>query len=613
MGIRYVVFRVFYVFQTKSGWLKRKFTTNPKFKTFISLEEWKKNTPVFFFKNREDIELKKCKSQKLENHFRDINNGIYTFFGKTKFNLGHSYDWMTNPETGYQYDISKHFTAIQDLAKEAGDIKYVWEKSRFSFLYDIIRYDYHFNQDNSALVFKEIEDFIIKNPINQGPNYKCSQEISLRILNWTFALYFYKSSKSLTESRFSDIINSIYWQLHHVRHNIQFSRIAVRNNHAITETLMLYVSHFLFPFIKETKDWSKKGKKWFEEEIAYQVYEDGTFLQYSMNYHRVVIQLLTWGIRLSELNRQQLHDVVYKKAIGSLDFLDQCVNCDNGWLPNYGSNDGALFFKLSEDDFRDYKSQLDDLRAVVKGEIAYNTNSFGWYGIKQIQFKSVVKKDLSTYSDGGYYLFHDGNTKTLIRCGAYKDRPAQADNLHIDIWVNGENYIWDTGSYKYNTTDKNIDFFMGTKGHNTITLNGENQMLKGGRFIWFYWVKKATATLIKQNNKFLFNGQIQAYKNMSNNIVHQRQVTKKKDVLVWEVEDVISNKDVKDELIQHWHINPKFLEKIEFTVIDDCGVELKPMVDKAYVSNYYGIKELSYHFQYKTRTSKLFTRIDIQA
>ena len=24
---------------------------------------------------------------------------------------------------------------------EAGDIKYVWEKSRFSFLYDIIRYD----------------------------------------------------------------------------------------------------------------------------------------------------------------------------------------------------------------------------------------------------------------------------------------------------------------------------------------------------------------------------------------------------------------------------------------------------------------------------------------
>ena len=66
------------------------------------------------------------------------------------------------------------------LSKEAGDIKYVWEKSRFSFLYDVIRYDYHFDDDQSEFIFKQIEDFIDKNPINQGPNYKCSQEISLR-------------------------------------------------------------------------------------------------------------------------------------------------------------------------------------------------------------------------------------------------------------------------------------------------------------------------------------------------------------------------------------------------------------------------------------------------
>ena len=32
----------------------------------------------------------------------------------------------------------------------------------------------------------------------------------------------------------------------------------------------------------------------FEKEIDYQIYKDGTYLQFSMNYQRVVVQLLTW-------------------------------------------------------------------------------------------------------------------------------------------------------------------------------------------------------------------------------------------------------------------------------------------------------------------------------
>ena len=81
--------------------------------------------------------------------------------------------------------------------------------------------------------------------------------------------------------------------------NINFSRKTVRNNHAITEVLMLYLSGLLFPFFPETKTWKQKGKQWFEEEISYQIYEDGTFLQFSHNYHRVLIQLLTWAFYLS--------------------------------------------------------------------------------------------------------------------------------------------------------------------------------------------------------------------------------------------------------------------------------------------------------------------------
>lgn len=45
--------------------------------------------------------------------------------------------------------------------------------------------------------------------------------------------------------------------------------------------------------------------------------------------------------------------------------------------------------------------------------------------------------------------------------------------------------MFDGGSYKYNTTEKLLRYFMGTESHNTIMLEGHDQMLKGDRFIWY--------------------------------------------------------------------------------------------------------------------------------
>jgi len=193
MGSRYVWFRAMFIIKSKLGIIENRFPTSTDFKKFVKLEDWKENTPLFFFKDRSEITLPKLKFTGLKETCEEILNGTFTFFSNLKFDLGNDYDWITNPETGYQYDITQHFSKVQDLSKEAGDIKYVWEKARFSFVYDIIRYDYHFDKENAEFIFAQIESFIDKNPINQGPNYKCSQETSLRILNWIFALYFYKN------------------------------------------------------------------------------------------------------------------------------------------------------------------------------------------------------------------------------------------------------------------------------------------------------------------------------------------------------------------------------------------------------------------------------------
>jgi len=599
MGMRYLWFRSVHLIKRKLGVHKRSFPINPPENIYISVASWRKETPAFFFEGKNIPELKPIINNVLAKKMKDIENGIFTFFNHLNIDLGkEDSSWVTNPQTKHTYDKKKHWSTIEDLSATAGDIKYVWEKARFSFLYDIIRYDFHHNDDKSDFVFNEIDSFIAQNPINQGPNYICSQETSLRILNWTFALYYYKDSANLSPQRFNSYMNSIYWQLHHVYKNIHFSRIAVRNNHAITETLMLYLSGLLFPFFPETKKWSKRGKKWFEQEIAYQVYNDGTFLQFSTNYHRVVVQLLTWGIKLSELHTDRFSDVVYDRAKKSLNFLDALQDPISKKLPNYGSNDGALFFKLTDDNYRVYQSQLDDLRAVLSNNVIEKNESQNWYGIHQT---TTINRDTfatKSFNKGGYYIMQEKDVKTFIRCGAYKDRPAQADNLHMDVWLEGINFLWDVGTYKYNTDAKTLNYYMGTKGHNTVAVNGKNQMKKGSRFIWHYWVKEAKAHIEETATNFIFYGNINAFRHIGGRN-HQRKIIKTKEKLEWKIIDSIN-------------INPAIEERITMVVTDQDGNILMPKREIKTYSGYYGIEEPSIHITYESFSSLLTTKIKIK-
>ena len=91
-----------------------------------------------------------------------------------------------------------------------------------------------------------------------------------------------------------------------------------------------------------------------------------------MNYHRVVVQLLSLGISVTEFNGEPFSEKVHEKAYKSLNFLYQCAQNETGHLPNYGPNDGAWFFPLSDTDYRDFRPQLNALHQLLTGESLYN-------------------------------------------------------------------------------------------------------------------------------------------------------------------------------------------------------------------------------------------------
>lgn len=614
MGWRYTVFRVKYELLQKTGLFRRKFPVDPPYKQYITLGDWKENSGGnFFFSAKESLDFPKQPTAIIKEEFRRWKEGKLLLFNSTELNIGADYDWITNPDSGFKYDAYRHWTEISDYSQKTGDIKYVWEKSRFSFLYDIIRYDFHFGKDCSKFVFSEIISWINANPINCGPNFRCSQEISLRVLNWTFALHYYRNSSSLTEEIFNRIQHAIFWQMDHVFRNIDFSRIAVRNNHALTESLGLYLVALLYPQFPGATIWKTKGKKWFEEEIAYQIYEDGTYLQFSMNYHRVVVQLLTWALVLAEKNKEELDSIVFERANQSVKFLRTCMVDENGHLPNYGANDGALFFKLNNAAYRDYRPQLSALAYVLGIDLEFEDKpeDIYWYGVGRNKINRWKPPfGLHTFEIGGYYIFREPSTLTFIRCGNHKDRPSQADNLHLDVWFMGENILHDAGSYKYNTDQKILQYFMGTASHNTVMIENHDQMKKGPKFIWYYWTQCEEANVLEDENVYYFSGLVSAYRHLKKDILHRREITKHKNELVWKIKDHIINKPAHLKIKQLWHL-PFEHRLVKWYAVNGSKRKITPDIQQGLFSSMYGKKENIKIVVFETDEDQISTEFSI--
>lgn len=612
MGPVYLLFRLCYELLKRIKLLRLWFPVfTPDYNQFF-WQSWLNQSVNFFPRHklrREDGEIFSLLREKVNL----IQSKRYCYFYGEWLK---SADWHTHPITGYRYDATRHWTLIPDFPAEAGDIKYIWEKSRFTFLYDFIRYDNSSGENCAELVFSEIEDWINTNPVNCGPNWMCSQEIALRTFSWTFALFYYRNNPALHKQRFEKICESLYRHFQHIASNNRFARFAVRNNHCITEALALYTAGLLFPFFSESEDWKREGKRRFELEITFQIQESGTYLQHSMNYHRMIVQLLTFALQLAHLNGDRWCNAVYERAVKSLIFLRSCQDDVTGWLPNYGNNDGTLVFPLSSCHYRDFRPQLYALASVLEIDLGYGPGTWEeearWIGNSGFSNLTKLKNEAKFFNDG-YFIYKDTDALTFIRNASYKDRPHQADNLHLDIWVDGENLLQDAGTYLYNTDSYWVNYFSGTQSHNTIQLGNYDQMKRGPRFVWFNWITKSDSQFTFGDDEseldFIFEGYFEGFKELGKGILHRRKVTKKSGILHWSVEDWIENLNHELPMHQSWNLSEDFSTKYQISAFLSSGTELLPERKLAWKSETYGHKKEITKLVFTTKERYIRTEI----
>ena len=76
------------------------------------------------------------------------------------------------------------------------------------------------------------------------------------------------------------------------------------------------------------------------------------------------------------------------------------------------------------------------------------------------------------------------------------------DQLHFDLWWHGLNITQDAGIYLYNGEPPWDNPLVSTRVHNTITVDGLDQMTRGGRFLTLDWFPASSKNLLEAVKKF---------------------------------------------------------------------------------------------------------------
>ncbi len=570
-GLGFCLYRAKYSLVKKTGLLKKKFPDQPW--SEIKLDDWlqssfkgdlekflksQQNNQRNFFINQTNISNINIAYQDLIKEQADkILDHQFCFFFNTYHTLGNPPDWFLNPVTQRRANDQQHWCDTDFFDPALGDIKFIWEPSRFAWTYSLIR-AYAATGDEKYLerFWELFEHWLQENQPNIGPNYSCGQECSIRLMAMCFAYFHLKNHSLTTDERLKKLLLAIVVHTDRIYHNIDFA-ISTRTNHSIIEAAGIYMVGLCFPEFQKSELWHKQGKTILKQEILKQLYPDGSYIQHSMNYHRLMLQGILWSLILSEINEDAFGQEVHQRVESSLEFLYEMVDPNQGYVPIYGANDGALIIPLNTCDYRDYRPVIQLGYTFFKEKSAYDKGLWDedilWLlGPKEQPGIIPTQRGNKQYSHGGYYTLGSSDSWAMIRCHSFKDRPSHADMLHFDLWWKGLNILRDAGTYMYNCDQPWQNYFGSTKAHNTVVVDEQSQMRKSGHFMWFDWVKSELEQyhVFPESRAVYFQGCHHGY--AAKGIIHRRSVAHF-DQKTWiVVDDLLGVGEHHVEL--NWHL-----------------------------------------------------------
>lgn len=440
------------------------------------------------------------------------------------------------------------------------DIKFIWEPARFDWVYVLAR-AYHLTQDEryAEAFWRYTLQFMNHNPTNLGLHWVSGQEIALRLIALVFGYQVFCNSPTSQPERIKMLSSAIQAHAWRLPATLIYAR-AQNNNHLIAEAAGMITAAYALPAHPGSSKLLKIGRHYFHKATQEQIGPEGNYVQHSTNYHRLMLQLAAWIFALGE----QLPDRSMQRLAAATRWLFALIDEQTGKVPNLGHNDGANIQPLAVCPYHDYRPVLASAgRAFLKTQLFppgyWDENSL-WLGIFNIRqdgpspliTREEAKEARLTKSNKPLIIHHpDCNSHAYFRTARYTSRPAHADQLHVDLWWNGLNLAQDAGTYLYNASPPWENPFAGTDIHNTITIEGCDQMVRAGRFLWLDWAQAEILECSAGNDKPSATATHDGYRRFG--LIHQRKVAALPGSC-WQVEDkLISSKGkTRPKMIDSW-------------------------------------------------------------
>lgn len=390
-------------------------------------------------------------------------------------------DYSSGLETGTNY-----FRRIPYLdALRAGDHKNIWELSRHQHLV-LLAQAYLFSSRPEFLeeITGQLENWLDENPFQRGINWSSALEVAFRALSWIWVYRLIGDCFSAGfHRRFLDALN---WHGLHLEANLSY--YFSPNTHLLGEAVALHALGCLFPRFPKAKQWQETGARVVRNELDRQVFADGCHFELSLYYHVYALDMFLFHAILRGVD-----DVWRNRLTAMAEFLDRIVGA-SGVLPFIGDDDGGRFFHPYGPRNRFGLATLAtcgillDRPEWIRDPVYLEEQAVWWVPLNERPSASNAQPPASVrFPDTGLVVMASGDIQIIVDAGPFGPGNAghtHADTLSLVLRQGAEQILIDPGTYTYVGDPVWRNRFRGTAAHNTIRIDGLDQAIPGGPFVW---------------------------------------------------------------------------------------------------------------------------------
>ncbi|MGX1479086.1 UNVERIFIED_CONTAM: hypothetical protein RKD50_007894 [Streptomyces canus] len=428
-------------------------------------------------------------------------DGHAEFFGVVRDDLADP-DWWCDPKTGRRAPSGYAFDVPYRNEDAVGDIKQIWEPSRHQYL-TVLAAAYAVTGDEryAERVAAHLRSWWAANPPLRGVHWISGIELGIRLLSWVWIrrlLDGWPGAAGLFEGN-QVALNQIW---HHQRWLAAFpSRGSSANNHVIAEAAGQFAAACAFDWFPSSERWRAGALRSLERHLRGNTYLSGLNRELATEYHGLVLELGLAAVAEADAARVPIPPTVRLVLLRMTDALAAVV--DNRLRPpRQGDADDGHGLVVDGSDTDRWGSLLATGDAVF-GRLAW------WPAVTGTDVRTPLLAALirpypekgaapavtrpasrpAHFADAGMTILRgpeeiwcrcDGGPHGFLSIAAH----AHADALSVEVRHDGVDVLADPGTFCYHGQPEWRQYFRSTLGHNTLQLDGGDQSVSGGPFLW---------------------------------------------------------------------------------------------------------------------------------